>query len=1115
MDQIKITDLISTEYSDFLDYCSAAGKTFVSELTNVDLVAFRASSGRSRDYIKAIREMLEHPVVISATETRSTTTDSIDNDQDSSNDILSDNPSVTSDDEPIDEEVVSLEDKGENHNNQLIVDDHAESVSDSLDIKQCDVNYDVAESVVIGSSSESKEEKEEVSSHSAPVDTYSTIITKTPDNEYTLAYLLNADPSLFEDVNIAFLNLGVRPTNCLNSAKIKTIAEVLAKTPDELKSIRNMGAKSVSEIIQKTKDYISDPQNIQGGNSLAIEDPIASLERVELDPEFRATIEALLTGDEYTTDSLSEEQSVCFEKLKMAAQTVGEEICLEAYLNPAYAITICNSLWEFASPYIQYRTAMNEAVQSVSHLPDFMRQLKAIPFIRAYSAKAGEKLTRLLSECEDETTIVRIPFLCEKLSGEKDMVALTDEINKFLTWLNFDVFTLIASISANIRDILSGKNERAMEVFALRSKGETLEAVGNRYGVTRERIRQIEKKVHRTFWSVYERQKHDLIMLVYALRNGDNVLYYDELRETVGDEFATVLWACIRNNPEHDYYYYSKTLDAIVVKTDSAENMTEETLISTVRDLLTTLPDVMLISEKERLLNDLAEKNAVPTEILLNIFNSTYQQTGQFFNKGRITVVFMCEYVLKHRFQAGFKIADDFESERFKQYMVEFFGERAKGITSRAIDADVGGIGVLCDRGKYIHPDYLNVDQRIIDLVNDYIETSPRSLLPYGELFEGMKDVFDGTQITNKYLLQGALKKYGCRFSTGRDFVRKTKTVTFVDELEAFVADRGVVHKSEIFAEFTSLGEAGLGQVVARSANVFNIDNGYYIHADQFDIQPEDYEALRGYLNEACKDIPVNIRSVHDTVSERFPEFMYRNDFEDRNKLFAALNYMFGGEFSFSRPYIAKLGVSDISNRSVILQHIEDYDSIEIEELIDICDENSINYVATAYLCQMLAPDFVRVNRTTMMRRELTGITDEVIDQANSIIQDLLEVNGYIVASKVNDFLWYPEIDVDWNEFLLENLIVQSKKTNVIYMFGDPLKHPNAIYVSDAFSKDTFDSFLIKILTEEVHKGSFTSKIEMRDWLREEGLIDVKLPNFLESAKYFYVNETGVHCAGE
>ena len=56
------------------------------------------------------------------------------------------------------------------------------------------------------------------------------------DNEYTLAYLFDVNPSWFEDVGIIALNLGVRPTNCLNNAKIKTIAEVLARTTDELKS---------------------------------------------------------------------------------------------------------------------------------------------------------------------------------------------------------------------------------------------------------------------------------------------------------------------------------------------------------------------------------------------------------------------------------------------------------------------------------------------------------------------------------------------------------------------------------------------------------------------------------------------------------------------------------------------------------------------------------------------------------------------------------------------------------------------------------------------------------------------------------------------------------------
>ena len=55
MDRVRIADVITTEYSDFLSFCSASGKIFISELTNVDFVAFRTSSGQSRDYIKSIR----------------------------------------------------------------------------------------------------------------------------------------------------------------------------------------------------------------------------------------------------------------------------------------------------------------------------------------------------------------------------------------------------------------------------------------------------------------------------------------------------------------------------------------------------------------------------------------------------------------------------------------------------------------------------------------------------------------------------------------------------------------------------------------------------------------------------------------------------------------------------------------------------------------------------------------------------------------------------------------------------------------------------------------------------------------------------------------------------
>lgn len=53
MDRVRIADVITTEYSDFLSFCSASGKIFISELTNVDFVAFTytALPGRRRNLL--------------------------------------------------------------------------------------------------------------------------------------------------------------------------------------------------------------------------------------------------------------------------------------------------------------------------------------------------------------------------------------------------------------------------------------------------------------------------------------------------------------------------------------------------------------------------------------------------------------------------------------------------------------------------------------------------------------------------------------------------------------------------------------------------------------------------------------------------------------------------------------------------------------------------------------------------------------------------------------------------------------------------------------------------------------------------------------------------------
>ena len=50
------------------------------------------------------------------------------------------------------------------------------------------------------------------------------------------------------------LELSVRSYNCLKRAGINTVAELCAKTPEDMMKVRNLGRKSLEEVLSKLKD---------------------------------------------------------------------------------------------------------------------------------------------------------------------------------------------------------------------------------------------------------------------------------------------------------------------------------------------------------------------------------------------------------------------------------------------------------------------------------------------------------------------------------------------------------------------------------------------------------------------------------------------------------------------------------------------------------------------------------------------------------------------------------------------------------------------------------------------------------------------------------------------
>ena len=60
------------------------------------------------------------------------------------------------------------------------------------------------------------------------------------------------DPKL--SMSIEEMDLSVRSNNCLRRAGINTVGDLINKSEDDLKKVRNLGTKSLEEIIKKLID---------------------------------------------------------------------------------------------------------------------------------------------------------------------------------------------------------------------------------------------------------------------------------------------------------------------------------------------------------------------------------------------------------------------------------------------------------------------------------------------------------------------------------------------------------------------------------------------------------------------------------------------------------------------------------------------------------------------------------------------------------------------------------------------------------------------------------------------------------------------------------------------
>jgi len=634
------------------------------------------------------------------------------------------------------------------------------------------------------------------------------------------------------------------------------------------------------------------------------------------------------------------------------------------------------------------------------------------------------------------------------------------------------------------------KDKRQFDILCARANGRILKSIGKEYGCTRERIRQIEHKAVERFSEFCHFKVEKFLILMKSEIGEKNFITLEDLKNVVDETSAKIFLLLFSKSNWQKDFFYDEITKKIIVPKEKNNPVDYEILLAQLPDFISE-EDLQI--ELEKISNG---EKAVEDSLRIRV-SKKYRRSGKFWHKNWLSLNFQCGYILKNFFKDGYKIYNKADYNNFMQVLRENFGENIY-MTQRALDAKISTfVGVLCARGKYMHPDFIQVPTEVLKTIKNFIDNTDRNAFLYKEIFELLKDKLAGTQITNHYFLQGIIKYYKLPYILKKDQLTKKDEISLLTEFNAFVKERGKVSLNEIKKYFVGLEYSNIMLAVKASSEVIFIGNGCYLHVEKLNLREKDFTDIEKQMRQLCQNSPVSSRYIFDFFKEHFAEFLSRNRIEDGENLYGILKFMFKDKFNFTRPYIFIDAASQGTHKKILLKYFEDTDKITIAQLLKFCDENKIRYIAKNYLIESLKPEFILIDKGNLIRPEKIGVTAKIIVEVVKTLKVEIDKNGGWIAARKFNFELLPPLKIAWNSFLFESVVALSDDLKIFHSTVAVTGFSSAVFVSEKFSDYKFEEFLLKVLIDEHNRRPFKNYEEILSWLQDNGLCNLTIPKFL------------------
>ena len=671
-----------------------------------------------------------------------------------------------------------------------------------------------------------------------------------------------------------------------------------------------------------------------------------------------------------------------------------------------------------------------------------------------------------------------------------------------------------------IKKYLDKVDERSLSILLDRyDRKETLQTIGDRYDLSRERVRQIVAKTSKQFISFIKRNsfKESIILTFLSFDYSElSLITKADFKLIVEDKYLFVL--DMLSDLDEVFSYLDKYEVFFLTKKE------KRSFVDEVGTTIDQLPSVFTMEEAERIFETHYLRDEM-LSIALILKSNGFKQHGQLYSKTSLTISDIMKFIFDRDFM---NTAVEITPENYEN-IVRMVEQKYDYTIENPL---LSVLNMLRDSEEFLLVNSntfkkLQIDDYNVVILEECIVYAEQVLLERDyinveSIYNEFQDRLKLQNIDNKIHLYSILKHlYSDKLHFGKGntlniYINKDKKVDEIELLIHFMKKKdGICSRDDIKDEFhwsdqkITLKTSVSNKIISWDKNYFRLSDGW--------ISEDAIKEVESIINNLFADygfLTEGLLFEEAHFSEKLSVLILEEKINTSEKFRSSFRPFFNelkGNTLLITPETSKY-------RSITDVLIEKFSKgVTRDELISYL-KNDLYYADSTVM--MILNELmdniimVEINLGYLYPWENISISEETIEKLLDYIKSQQKGKPYIILKKLEGYRGVlPPIDVEWTPYIMRQILLANGYKNV-KVFNNDYRTDQLILAEEQYEVEYIDKIIFKELNENYnenwHEAIVAEYLERKGFLYKKNHKRSKLPlSLYKNSDLIAVDELG------